>query len=59
MKSARLQMRIDARLKVRAETLASRRHLSLTALVMELLAREVQADQDARRFANQETVEQV
>jgi predicted HicB family RNase H-like nuclease len=59
VKSDRLQMRIDAKLKVRAEALAGRRHLSLTALVMELLAREVQADHDSRRAVNQEAVEQV
>jgi hypothetical protein len=52
-------MRIDVRLKARAEALAGRRHLSLTALVMELIAREVQADHDARVNVNKEAVEQV
>lgn len=58
MKEERLQLRIDAKLKSQAETLAKRQSITLSALIMQLLAQAVDADQ-LERTRNREEVDQV
>jgi predicted HicB family RNase H-like nuclease len=52
-KDGRLQMRIGSKLKEQSERLAKRQHMSLTALVVHLLSKEV-IDDELRRRARQE-----
>jgi predicted HicB family RNase H-like nuclease len=49
MRDERLQMRISSKLKEQAERLAKRRHMSLTALIVHLLTKEVADDEQERR----------
>jgi predicted HicB family RNase H-like nuclease len=55
MRDGRVQMRIPSKLKASAERMAKRQHLTLTALIMQLLIAAVEAD--AQR--GNEEVEQV
>jgi antitoxin component of RelBE/YafQ-DinJ toxin-antitoxin module len=53
VRDERLQMRISSKLKEQAERIAKRRHMSLTALIVHLLTKEV-ADDTLERRAQQE-----
>jgi antitoxin component of RelBE/YafQ-DinJ toxin-antitoxin module len=53
LKDERLQTRISAKLKEQAARVAKRRHMSLTALVIHLLTKEV-VDDALERRAQQE-----
>jgi predicted HicB family RNase H-like nuclease len=58
MKDDRLQVRINAKLKEKADRLAKRQGISLSSLIAQLLTTAVEADQFARQGAHQE-VDQV
>lgn len=49
MRDERLQMRISSKLKEQAERLAKRKHMSLTALIVQLLTQAVTDDELDRR----------
>lgn len=49
MKGERLQLRIDPKLKARAMRVVSKRNITLSALVTELLLRAVVADELLRK----------
>lgn len=50
MKSARVQLRLDAKLKKQAEQVAKRRHITLSGLIVQYLQRAV-ADDRLERLA--------
>jgi predicted HicB family RNase H-like nuclease len=59
MREGRLQIRLDAKLKKRAERLAQRANMSLSALVVQMLTYAVDGDEEQRRARKVVEAEQV
>jgi hypothetical protein len=59
VKSARLQLRCDARLKEQAERLARRRHTTLSAMVTRYIQHELEADHLERHVGGKGEAEQI
>jgi antitoxin component of RelBE/YafQ-DinJ toxin-antitoxin module len=51
MRDSRLQIRIDPKLKERAERLAKRRHTTLSAFIVTLLTSVLESDETQRRLS--------
>lgn len=58
-KDARLQLRVDAKLKEQAEKLAKRRRTTLSAMVTQYIQRELEVDRLERAVGGRGEAEQI